>query len=53
MEEGRVEGKELGSEEGIKAVAKNLIKIGTDDTVIIAVTGLSEEELGKIKADIP
>ena len=51
--EGREEGKEQGIEEGIKTVAKNLIKIGTEDTVIIAVTGLSEEELEKIKADIP
>lgn len=53
LEEGRIEGKEQGIEEGIKTVAKNLIKIGTEDNVIMAVTGLSEEELGKIRTDMP
>lgn len=47
LEKGKIE----GTEEAIKRVAKNLLMIGTDDAVILQVTGLSREELERIKAE--
>ena len=59
LEEGKVEGIkegiekgiEKGIEQGVKTVAKNMLMIGTDDAVILQVTGLSREELERIKAE--
>ena len=55
IEEGKVEGIKVGIEKGIekgvKTVAKNLLMIGTDDAVILQVTGLTPDELERIKAE--
>lgn len=44
-EEGLKEGKEEGLKEGILQVAKNMKAAGVDDSVIMATTGLNEDEL--------
>ena len=48
-EEGRTEGKKEGIKEGIKKVAKNLLKEKIPIEKIAKITGLSEEEIRKIK----
>ena len=51
IKEGIEKGIEKGIEQGVKTVAKNLLMIGTDDAVILQATGLSREELERIKAE--
>ncbi|MCA1917721.1 hypothetical protein, partial [Methanospirillum hungatei] len=46
------EGKEEGIAEGVKIVAKNLLMIGTADEVILKATGLTIEELDRIKREV-
>ena len=52
-EEGKVEGREEGREEGMaiagKKVAINLVALGMDDETISKVTGLSQEEVKKLR----
>lgn len=43
--EGKEEGLREGLKEGILQVAKNMKAAGVDDSVIIATTGLNENEL--------
>lgn len=43
--EGKEEGLREGLEKGILQVAKNMKAAGVDDSVIIATTGLNENEL--------
>ncbi len=51
LEEGIEKGIEKGIEQGVKTVAKNLLMIGIDDAVILQVTGLTPEELERIKGE--
>ena len=51
IEKGIEKGIEQGIEQGVKTVAKNLLMIGTDDAVILQVTGLTPDELERIKAE--
>jgi len=55
FDEGKEEGIEQGLEQGIEQgkinVAKNLIKNGTDIALIISVTGLTKEQVEKIKPE--
>ena len=52
-EEGKVEGKVEGREEGMaiagRKVAQNLVALGMDDDTISKVTGLSQEEVKKLR----
>ena len=52
-EEGRKEGKEEGKEEGLKEgqskIAMNLIRLGASCEIIVQATGLSEEEVSRLK----
>ena len=48
-EEGRIEGIEKGREESIKEIAKNALIKGADVSFVIGITGLSEDEVLKIK----
>ena len=48
-EEGRIEGIEEGREESIKEIAKNALIKGADVSFVIGITGLSEDEVLKIK----
>ena len=50
IEAGKKEGKEQGIKEGIKEVAKNLIKQGIDEAIISESTGLTKEEIAKLKS---
>ena len=48
--EGIEAGKKEGKEQGIKEVAKNLIKQGIDEAIISESTGLTKEEITKLKS---
>ena len=48
-EEGRKEGKEEGLKEGQSKIAMNLIRLGTSCEIIVQATGLSEEEVSRLK----
>ncbi len=53
IEEGIVkgieEGKIQGIEENKKAIAKNMLELGLEEEIILKATGLSKEELEKLK----
>ena len=53
IEKGKVEGREEGKEEGMaiagRKVAINLVALGMDDDTISKVTGLSQEEVKKLR----
>ena len=53
IEKGKVEGREEGREEGMaiagRKVAINLVALGMDDETISKVTGLSQEEVKKLR----
>ncbi len=55
-EEGREEGHKVGKEEGLKEgqskIAMNLIRLGASCEIIIQATGLSEEEVSKLKKEL-
>ena len=63
-EEGREEGRKEGKEEGIKEgreegskderskIAINLIRLGTSCEIIAQATGLSEEEVSRLKKEL-
>lgn len=51
-EEGRMEGIEIGMQKGTINVAKNLISLGADISMIIKATGLTEDEINKIKLEM-
>ena len=59
-ETGREEGHKVGKEEGLKEglkegqskIAMNLIKLGTPCKIIAQVTGLSEEEVSRLKKEL-
>ncbi|RWR05137.1 hypothetical protein [Siminovitchia fortis] len=46
---GREEGRKEGEKQEKIKIAKNMLKKGTDEAFIIEVTGLTREELEKIK----
>ena len=48
-EEGRKEGKEEGLKEGQSKIAMNLIRLGASCEIIVQATGLSEEEVSRLK----
>ena len=48
-EEGRKEGKEEGLKEGQSKIAINLIRLGASCEIIVQATGLSEEEVSRLK----
>ena len=48
-EEGRKEGKEEGLKEGQSKIAINLIRLGASHEIIAQATGLSEEEVSRLK----
>ena len=52
-EEGREEGHKVGKEEGLKEgqskIAINLIRLGASHEIITQATGLSEEEVSRLK----
>ena len=49
--EGHKEGKEEGLKEGQSKIAKNLIRLGTPCEIITQATGLSAEEVSRLKED--
>ena len=49
---GRAEGLEEGREEERKAIAINLIQLGTPCEVVAKATGLSMEEVAKLKEEV-
>ena len=51
-EEGRKEGKEEGLKEGQSKIAINLIRLGASCEIITQATGLSEEEVSKLKKEL-
>ena len=51
-ESGREEGKEEGLKEGQSKIAMNLIRIGAFCEIIAQTTGLSEEEVSKLKKEL-
>ena len=51
-EEGRAEGLEEGREEERNAIAINLIQLGTPCEIVAKATGLSLEEVTKIKESL-
>ena len=51
-ESGREEGREEGLKEGQSKIAMNLIRIGASCEIITQVTGLSEEEVSKLKKEL-
>ena len=48
-EEGRKESKEEGLKEGQSKIAMNLIRLGASCEIIVQATGLSEEEVSRLK----
>ena len=52
-EEGREEGHKVGKEEGLKEgqskIAMNLIRLGASHDIITQATGLSKEEVSRLK----
>ena len=55
-EEGREEGHKVGKEEGLKEgqskIAMNLIRLGASHEIITQATGLSEEEVSRLKKEL-
>ncbi len=55
-EEGREEGHKVGKEEGLKEgqskIAMNLIRLGTPCEIITQATGLSAEEVSRLKEEL-
>ena len=51
-ESGREEGREEGLKEGQSKIAMNLIRIGASCEIIAQATGLSEEEVSKLKKEL-
>ena len=51
--EGKAEGRKEGMEKGMEKVASNMLKSGLDTSLICKVTGLSEEEIKKLKNSSP
>ncbi len=51
-ESGREEGREEGLKEGQSKIAMNLIRIGASCEIITQATGLSEEEVSKLKKEL-
>ncbi len=53
LKEGREEGHKVGKEEGLKEgqskIAINLIRLGASCEIIVQATGLSEEEVSRLK----
>ena len=50
--QGEKRGKELGRKNGIIQVATNMLKAKMDSSTIKNVTGLTDEELAKLKAEL-
>ena len=51
-ERGREKGREEGLKEGQSKIAMNLIRLGTSHEIITQATGLSEEEVSKLKKEL-
>ena len=51
-ESGREEGREEGLKEGQSKIAMNLIQIGASCNIITQATGISEEEVSKLKKEL-
>ena len=51
-EEGHKEGKEEGLKEGQSKIAMNLIRLGASHEIITQATGLSEEEVSRLKKEL-
>ena len=51
-ETGREEGREEGLKEGQSKIAINLIRLGASCEIIAQATGLSEEEVSKLKKEL-
>ena len=51
-EEGLKEGREEGLKEGQSKIAINLIRLGASCEIITQATGLSEEEVSKLKKEL-
>ena len=49
LKEGREEGREEGLKEGQSKIAINLIRLGASCEIIVQATGLSEEEVSRLK----
>ena len=52
LEEGLAKGREEGREEERKAIAINLIQLGTPCEIVAKATGLSVEEVAKLKESL-
>ena len=51
-ETGREEGREEGLKEGQSKIAINLIRLGASHEIITQATGLSEEEVSRLKKEL-
>ena len=51
-ESGREEGREEGLKEGQSKIAINLIRLGASHEIITQATGLSEEEVSRLKKEL-
>ena len=51
-ETGREEGREEGLKEGQSKIAINLIRLGASCEIIVQATGLSEEEVSRLKKEL-
>ena len=49
MQLGKQEGMQLGRQEGIREIVKNMLKQACSTELIAQVTGLSDEEIHKLK----
>ena len=52
QERGREKGREEGLKEGQSKIAMNLIRLGASHEIITQATGLSEEEVSKLKKEL-
>ena len=52
LEEGLAKGREEGREEERNAIAINLIQLGTPCEIVVKATGLSVEEVTKLKESL-
>ena len=52
IEKGREEGKEEGKKEERKKVAKRMLQLNMNEEQIISITGLSKDEIERIKREL-
>ncbi|HIR73897.1 TPA: hypothetical protein IAB95_00155, partial [Candidatus Ventrenecus avicola] len=50
-EEGRAEGEKEGEQQKAIEIAKNMLEMGIEKETIVKATGLTEEEISKVKEE--